>query len=286
MPAAQVVQANGVDLAVEAFGAAEDPAILLIMGSSGSMDWWDSELCELLAAGGRRVIRYDHRDTGESVSYPVGRPGYTGADLVEDAVGVLDALEVERARLMGISMGGALAQVAAIEHPDRVAGLILIATAPAAPGPEDPDLPTMSEEASARFAALAEPDWSDRAAVIEHIVDLERACAGRGPFDETRFRAYAEQAFDRATDIQAALTNHNAAEGSGRWRERLAEIAVPTLVIHGTADPVIPYGNGEALAREVPGARLLTLEGAGHDLPRSAWDVAVPAILELTGTAA
>jgi pimeloyl-ACP methyl ester carboxylesterase len=279
----EIVEANGVELCVESFGDSDAPAILLIMGSSASMDWWEDEFCERLAAGSRFVIRYDHRDTGRSVSYEPGAPRYTFDDLVADAAGLLDAFGLASAHLVAISMGGAIAQLVALDHPDRVASLTLISTGPASPGPDDPDLPTMSEETIARFAEAAEPEWSDRAAVIDHMVDLARLSAGRSrPFDEKTFRDLAGRVFDRTINIESTMTNHNALDGGDRWRERLADVRVPTLVIHGTDDPVVPYGNGVALANEIPGANLLTLEGTGHELPRADWDVVVPAILEHT----
>jgi len=273
----RLVEANGAEICVEAIGDPDDPAILLIGGSGASMDWWEDEFCERLAAGGRLVIRYDHRDTGRSVGYEPGAPGYTYDDLVADAVGVLDAIGVERAHVVGISMGGALAQVVALDHPDRVASLTLISTSPSGP---DVDLPGMPAEAMARFAALAEPDWSDRDAVVDHVVELARASAGTGrPFDEESFRPVAERVVGRTRNMRSSLTNHDILEGGGRWRDRLPGLEVPTLVIHGTEDPVLPYPHGEALSREIPGAELLTLEGTGHELPRATWDVAVPAIL-------
>jgi pimeloyl-ACP methyl ester carboxylesterase len=281
-PRDEIVQVNGVDLCVESFGDSDHPAILLIMGSSASMDWWEDEFCKRLAAGSRFVIRYDHRDTGRSVSYEPGAPQYTLRDLAEDAVGLLDTLAVARAHVVGMSMGGGIAQLVALDHADRVASLTLISTSPAGPGGDDPDLPAMSEETIAEFA-VEEPDWSDRAAVIEYMVHLERACAARsGSFNEAAFRDLAGRAFDRTVNIASHLTNHNAMEAGDRWRERLGDVRAPTLVIHGTEDPVLPYGHAVALAREIPGAELLALEGTGHELPRAVWDVVVPAILEHT----
>jgi pimeloyl-ACP methyl ester carboxylesterase len=275
--------ANGVDICVETFGDPSDPAILLIMGSSASMDWWDDEFCERLAAGSRLVIRYDNRDTGESVSYPPGEPGYTGDDLDEDAVGVLDALGLERAHLAGMSMGAAIAQIVALDHPDRADSLTLISTTSAVPRPGKPALPGMSAEASARFAAISEPDWSDRDAVIEYMVDLERACVGEIPFDEARFRTYAERAHDRTTNVRSMLTNHDLIHGTDSPTDRrLGDLRAPALVVHGTDDPMFPHEHGVALADEIPDAELLTLEGAGHDLPRATWDQVVPAILDHT----
>ena len=279
--APSIVHANGVELCVETFGAPADQAVLLVMGAAASMDWWEDDFCGRLAAGPRFVIRYDHRDTGQSVSYPPGAPGYTGDDLIADAIGVLDALGVERAHVVGLSMGGALAQLIALEHPGRVASLTLIATSPAGPG--EPDLPDMSAEGRAAFGQLTEPDWSDRAAVIDYATGLSRASAGRSrPFDEQGTRALWERVLDRTTNIESSMKNHYATEGGGRWRERLGAIDMPVLVVHGTEDPMFGLAHGEALAREIPGAELLVLEGSGHELARRDWDVAVPAILRVT----
>jgi pimeloyl-ACP methyl ester carboxylesterase len=280
----ELVHANGVYLCVETFGNPTDPALLLIMGSTASMDWWEQEFCERLAVSSRFVIRYDHRDTGRSVSYEPGAPLYTFHDLVSDAAGVLDALGLASAHLVGISMGGAIAQVVALDHPDRVASLTLISTGPAAPGPEDPDLPTMSEETRTKFAETAEPDWSSRAAVIDYLVRLARLSAGSRHFDEAEFQGLAGRVSDRTTNIASSITNHNLMDGGDRWRDRLGGMSAPTLVIHGTEDPVLPYGNALALAREIPGARLLTLEQTGHELPRAVWDLVVPAIVEHTSS--
>jgi pimeloyl-ACP methyl ester carboxylesterase len=128
-----MIDVNGVKLCVDTTGDAADPAILLIGGMGASMDWWEEEFCQRLAAGGRFVIRYDHRDTGRSVSYPAGKPGYTGADPAADVTGVLDALGRRSAHLAGISMGGALAQQVALAHPERVDSLVLFSTSPTVP---------------------------------------------------------------------------------------------------------------------------------------------------------
>jgi pimeloyl-ACP methyl ester carboxylesterase len=274
------VQVNGVDLCVETFGSPTDPAILLVMGAGASMDWWQDDFCARLAAGPRYVIRYDHRDTGGSTSYPPGEPGYTGDDLVADAAALLAVLGVRRAHVVGQSMGGALAQLLALDHPECVASLTLVATSPAGP---DPDLPPMSDEAQAAFAAIAEPDWSDRAAVIEYLTEQWRATASPSrPFDAEGTRALCARVVDRTTNMESSMKNSYAAEGSDRWRERLGGLDVPTLVVHGTEDPLFPLGHGVALAREIPGAELLTLEGGGHELARRDWDVVVPAILRIS----
>src|ERR1700704_5550517 len=169
----RILEVNGVGLCVDATGDAADPAILLIGGMGASMDWWEEEFCQRLAAGGRVVIRYDHRDTGRSVSYPAGAPGYTGADLAADAIGVLDALGRRSAHLAGVSMGGALAQQVALAHPDRVDSLVLFSTSPAVPS--GLKLPPMSEELRAWFAAdVPKPEGTERAAIIDYLTGYER----------------------------------------------------------------------------------------------------------------
>src|SRR5688500_11588340 len=129
-----MIEANGVELCTDPFGDPADPAILLVAGMGSSMLWWEEGFCRLLADGGRFVIRYDHRDTGRSVTYEPGRPGYTGADLVGDAVAVLDAYGLPVGHVVGVSMGGALAQLLALDFADRVASLVLISTTSAVPG--------------------------------------------------------------------------------------------------------------------------------------------------------
>ena len=281
----RIVQSNGVDLCIETFGDPTDPAILLIGGAAASMDWWEDDFCERLAAGGRFVIRYDHRDTGRSVSYEPGAPPYSQIDLVEDAVGILDALDIEQAHIVGVSMGGGIGQILALDHPDRVASLTQISTSPGGPGgPDNPDLPPMSDELSASFSEQGpEPDWSDRASAINAYVDGERLFAGTIPFDEAHVRDLAGRIVDRTVNIASSMTNHWMIDGGDSIRSRLREITAPTLVMHGTADPLFPYGHGEALAREIPGARLIPLEGVGHQYPpRAVWDVVIPAILAHT----
>jgi pimeloyl-ACP methyl ester carboxylesterase len=263
-----------VDNHIDAIGSPTDPAILLIQGMSGSLLWWEDDFCARLASAGRYVIRYDHRDTGRSVSYPPGRPGYTSADLVTDAVDVLDTLGVPRATVVGLSMGGAIAQFVALDHADRVRSLVLIATS--AGGDH---LPGMSPRLAHHYATLTPPDYTDRAAVIEYVVADFRALAGTLPFDEATIRAIAARDFDRTVSIESALTNHALADSGDPWRDRLGSITVPTVVLHGTEDPLLPYPHGEALAQQIPGARLIPLPGAGHEVPRAVWDVVIPAIL-------
>ena len=280
--AERMIEANGIQLCTEPFGDPADPAILLIMGIGGSMLWWEQGFCRMLADGGRFVIRYDHRDTGRSVTYEPGHPGYTGADLVTDAAGVLDAYGIAAAHVLGVSAGGAFAQLLALDLPDRVHSLVLISTSPATPG--DRDLPPPAE-AFGRFLTAAKVDWSDAESVIEYLVDYSRMLAGgQRPFDEAATRELVRRDIERAHNI-AATQNHDLLLDNERSREPLSSITAPTLVIHGNADPMFPLGHGQALADEIPGARLLTLQGAGHGIDRADWQPIVDAILEHTGSA-
>jgi pimeloyl-ACP methyl ester carboxylesterase len=269
---------SGAEVEYETFGEPGDPALLLIAGANSSMDGWDPDLCQRLAAGSRFVLRYDHRDTGGSTTWPAGRPGYTSQDLTGDAVALLDALGVERAHLVGVSMGGAIAQVLALDHPDRVASLILVATTS---GPDE-DLPPMRPELRKYFTEVQNPQWTDRAAVVEYLLGFQRALVP-GPIDEPAARTMFTRMVDRSSDPEASLNTHNHVENGEPWRTRLGHLRVPTLVIHGEQDPLFPPGHGEALAREIPGARLLLVPGMGHEAPpRSTWGTVVPAILSHT----
>jgi pimeloyl-ACP methyl ester carboxylesterase len=277
-----MIEANGVELCTEAFGKPEDPPILLIMGTGASMLWWEEGFCGMLADGGRFVIRYDHRDTGRSVTYEPGRPGYTGTDLVADAAGVLEAYELPAAHVVGVSAGGAFAQLLALDLPDRVLSLALISTSAAVPVHRE--LPSPTEDFG-RFVSTAQVDWSDAGSVIEYLVDYSRVLAGtERPFDEPAARDLLRREAKRARDL-AAAQNHDWIAGDGRPRKPLSAIATPTLVMHGTADPMFPIGHGETLAELIPGARLLRLEGAGHGVYRVDWETVAGAILEHTAQA-
>ncbi|MEU4744104.1 alpha/beta fold hydrolase [Actinosynnema sp. NPDC023658] len=277
----RILRVNDVDLCVETSGSPADPAVLLVAGATGSMLSWADGFCARLADGGRFVIRYDQRDTGRSVTYPPGEPGYGFGDLAADAVGVLDALAVSRANVVGLSMGGGIAQLVALDSADRVASLTLIATSPAEPG--TPGLPPPSPALQEHLAngGTPAPDWTDRDAVVEHLVAAERPYAGPRPVDVAAARELAGRVFDRARNI-ASSVNHFQAGGGEPWRDRLGTITAPTLVVHGDVDPLLPPGHAEALVREVPGARLLLLEDTGHELPPGVWDVVVPALLAHT----
>ncbi|MFE2142260.1 alpha/beta fold hydrolase [Streptomyces sp. NPDC059456] len=278
----RVIDAGGVRLCTESFGDRSQPPVLLVMGTGASMLWWEEGFCRMLAEGGRFVIRYDHRDTGRSVTYEAGRPGYTGADLVEDAVAVLDAHGIPAAHVVGVSAGGALAQLAALRHPGRVLSLVLVSTSPAVP--VDRELPPPTAEFM-DFMASARVDWSQSASVIDHLVDYLRVLAGgRRPFDEAAARDLVRRDVARADDF-AAVRNHDALADGGPSRTPLSAIAVPTLVIHGTADPMFPLGHGEALAEEIPAARLLPLHGAGHGVDRADWTTVAEAVLAHTAAA-
>ncbi|MCT9929867.1 alpha/beta fold hydrolase [Planotetraspora sp. A-T 1434] len=276
----QLVRANGVNLCVETFGSPRAPAILLISGAAASMDWWDAEFCRRLAAGGRFVIRYDHRDTGRSVGCPPGAPGYSGLDLAGDAVALIDLLAAGRAHVVGLSMGGGIGQYVAINHPGRVATLTLMSTSS---GPAD-DLPAMADRLKAAFAdPVPDPDWADPDAVVDYLVESQRPFAGPDSFDEADVRATARRVVERTVSLESSQKNHWLIDGGADIRPRLGEIAAPTLVIHGTEDPFFPPGHAHALKREIPGAELLLLDGIGHQPPpRPTWNHVVPAVLRHT----
>jgi pimeloyl-ACP methyl ester carboxylesterase len=276
----RIVHVNGVDLCVQEFGAPGDPRVLLIGGAAMSMDWWPDELCERLAGGGRRVVRYDLRDTGRSTASPAGRPTYTGQDLEDDAVALIGD---EPAHLVGISMGGGLAQSIALDHPDRVRTLTLLSTSPV--NREGADLPPPTPALRAHFAEQGPPpDWTDRDRAIDAMLAELRLYAGGYGVDEPRTRALVARVYHRTADFAASQTNHWILGADGEPERRpMRDIAAPTLVLHGTDDPLFPIAHGEALARAIPGATLVPLDKVGHEVPPpQAWDVVVDAILRHT----
>lgn len=275
----RMIHANGVELCTESFGDPTDPPVLLVMGIGASMLWWEDGFCRMLADGGRFVMRYDHRDTGRSVAYEPGRPGYTGGDLIADAAGVLDAYTIPAAHIVGVSAGGAFAQLLALDHPHRVLSLVLISTSPAVPG--DRQLPAPTDEFG-RYVSTAHVDWTDKSSVIDYLVGYSRMLAGgRRPFDETSVRGLVRRDIERARDFTAAQ-NHGVIVDDDRQHAPLSSITAPTMVVHGTADPMFPIEHGEALAREIPGAKLLRLDGAGHGLQRDDWHTITHTILDHT----
>ncbi|MGI5267944.1 alpha/beta fold hydrolase [Nonomuraea sp. CA-218870] len=278
----RMIKVNGVELCTESFGRPEHPAILLIHGAGHSLPAWEEDFVRRLVAGGRRVIRYDSRDAGLSTHYPAGAPPYGLRDLVADAAALIDAFGLVSAHVVGMSQGAAVGQLLALDHPGRVASLTLASATPGVPGLEQPDLPPMSAGLQALFAEKApEPDWSDRSGVIDYLVEAERpfAAASR-PFDEAGMRAMATRVAGRTKNPAAQVTNPFMIDAGEPWRDRLGRITAPTLVLHGTEDPMFPIEHGRALAREIPGARFAAMERTGHEVfPRAQWDVVVPAIL-------
>jgi pimeloyl-ACP methyl ester carboxylesterase len=274
-----MIEANDVELCAETFGDPADPPILLIMGIGASMLWWEDGFCRMLADAGRFLIRYDHRDTGRSLTHEPGRAEYNGDDLIADAAGVLDAFGIPAAHLVGVSAGGAFAQLLALDFPSRVVSLVLISSSPAVPVDRELPAPT---EAFARFVSSAQVDWSDSDSVIAYLVDYSRVLAGgRRPFDEEAVRELVRRDIARARNFAAVQNHDSIADGRGQ-RDPLSSIRAPTLVIHGTADPMFRVAHGEALAQEIREARLLPLDGAGHGVDRADWERISRAILEHT----
>jgi len=273
---------EGITLGVEHFGDAAAPLVLLVGGTT--MLSWPDALCETLVRGGRHVVRYDLRDSGASTTVDPEAPAYTLRDLAADAAALARGLDDRPAHLAGIGVGGMVAQVAALDHPDTFSALTLAGTRPVAPGPVDDDLPDHDKAAMKRRFELPKPDWFDRAAVAEW------AAAGAAVFgdDPGPARATAERIFDRTPGTAPSVQMANQLgmvfarlDCTPRWRERLPGLALRTLVVHGRRDRFFPVGNGEALAREIPGARLLVLEQAATAIPDAAADEVAAAMLAL-----
>ena len=273
---------GGVTLGVEHVGDRAAPLVLLVGGTT--LLSWPDALCGALARGGRHVVRYDLRDSGGSTTLDPEAPAYTLRDLAADAAALARGLDDRPAHLAGIGVGGMVAQVAALDHPDAFSALTLVGTRPVAPGPVDDDLPDHDPATMGRLFALPMPDWSDRAAVAE----LAAAGAVVLGDDPAAARVTAGRVFDRTPGTEPAVqlanqlgTVFSRLDCTPRWRERLAGLALPTLVMHGRRDPFFPVGNGEALAREIPGARLLVLDEVATAIPDLVADEVAAAMLAL-----
>jgi pimeloyl-ACP methyl ester carboxylesterase len=278
---------NGVTLAVEEFGEGDLPTIVLVAGGASSRDWWDDELCRLLAAGdasgGRRVIRYDFRDTGRSTTAAPGAATYRTSDLVDDLAELIEATHAAPAHVVGLSMGGGLAQELALARPELLASLTLCSTSPARVLEGIPDLPPPRPHVAEAFGSGdGGPDWVDPVAVGDHFVRVEGLLGGTIPVDEARVRRIAAAVVARSPS-PASADNHWLIDEGPTPSGELSSLDVPTLVLHGSHDPLFPLPHGEALAAVIPDARLVVIPGMGHQFPPpETWDLVVPEILRHT----
>jgi pimeloyl-ACP methyl ester carboxylesterase len=282
MSAMTSVRANGVELGIESFGRDDDPLVLLAGGTT--MLSWPDSVCERLAAGGRRVVRYDLRDSGASTTLDPEAPAYRLRDLAADAAALVHTLGATTAHLGGVGVGGMVAQVAALDHPHAFSALTLVSTRPVAPGPVDDDLPDHDAATMKAVVSRPMPDWTDRAAVAAFAADGAELLGN----DPEQARATAARIWDRTPSTEPSVQRANQfgmvfarLDFRPRWRERLGELTLPTLVVHGRADPFFPVGNGQALAAAIPDARLLVLDGMSTALQDTAADEVAAAMLDL-----
>lgn len=286
-------EANGIHIVYDTFGDSSSPALLLIAGNGAQLLFWEAEFCEALAGTGLFVIRFDNRDAGLSTSFDAagipdmmaiiqaamqGRPvesAYTLDDMADDAVGLLDALGIAKAHVCGASMGGMIAQVVAYRHPERVLSLTSIMS-----NTGNPQAPQGKPET---IAAAVAPAPEEREAYVAHMMQVWRSIWSPGfPFEEERARTFLETCFDRSFYPQGMARQNAAIIACGDRRPMLAAITAPTLVIHGADDPLIPLEAGREAAQVIPGARLLVIDGMGHDMPTGVWPEILAAVSELT----
>ncbi|MFU1793360.1 alpha/beta fold hydrolase [Paenibacillus azoreducens] len=271
------VKTRGVDICTESFGSPQNPAVLLIMGASVSMIWWEDDFCRRIADEGRFVIRYDNRDVGRSVTYTPGEPEYSFEDLADDAMGVLDGYGIEKAHIVGMSMGGMLTQILALRHRERVLSVTLISSSNFAPG-----LPLMEEKVEQFFAHSGDVDWSDVQAITAFSLGKWKILRGsERAFDERKVALLSEKEAKRSLN-PASMINHALVSGGETYLLRTHEIDVPALIIHGTEDPIIPYAHGVHLSEVIPNSKLVTLNGAGHELHTDDWDVMIQTLVDHT----
>ncbi len=291
---ASTIKANGIDICHEEFGEADDPPLLLIMGLGAQMIAWDDEFCQSLSGRGLRVIRFDNRDVGKSTWWdtpdldlavemtkamsgqPITAP-YLLSDMAADAAGLLDALDISAAHIVGASMGGMIAQTFAIEHPDRTLSLTSIMSTTG-----DPDVGQPKPE---MLAILLQPAPQSRDTAIEQAVNGARAISWPEHFDEERTRERAAKNYDRAFNPVGVGRQILAIQASGSRSAGLAELHVPTLVIHGRGDPLVQLSGGERTAAVIPDAELLVIDDMAHDLPQAHWSQIIERITTLASRA-
>jgi pimeloyl-ACP methyl ester carboxylesterase len=285
----QIAHANGIDLCYEIFGDADAEPMLLIMGLGTQMIHWDDDFCRQLAARGFRVIRFDNRDIGKSsrlsggkrltalellklrfLKIPVAAP-YTLRDMAEDVIGLMDALHITSAHVVGASMGGMIAQEIAISFPQRVRSLTSIMSTTG-----NPKVPPPTREATAML--LAPPPSTKEEYFARYAQTWKILRVGSFPEDEALDRARAERTFERGLNPAGAGRQLRAILASGSRKERLRSVKAPTLVIHGTVDPLVRPEGGKDTAASISGAKLLMIEGMGHALPIRMWPQIVDAI--------
>ena len=272
------LSANGITLSYRTSGERSEKALLLIMGLGGQLIAWDEELVAALVARGFFVVRFDNRDVGRSSWFDdagardvlgamtgQGRPPYLLADMAEDAAGLLEALELPAAHVLGVSMGGMIAQSLAIEHPELVLSLVSIMSTTG-----DPKVGAPHPKA---IAALLRPPASDRDSAMDQAVEVWKTIGSPGfPLHEDRVRAQAAAAYDRAFHPDGAGRQMVAILSSGDRTDGLRRLTCPTLVVHGDADPLVDPSGGRATAAAVPGAELMIVAGMGHHLPPELFD--------------
>ena len=269
----KIIRFNDVHICTESFGEINNPTILLIMGATASMIYWEEEFCKRLSNQGFHSIRYDNRDVGKSITYEYGHPEYTFEDLADDAIQVLDAYKVDKAHIVGMSMGGIITQIIALKHPSRVLTISLIMTSNF-----DSSLPKKDNKVTKALSELKIRNWQDKDEVVECFIKKSKVLIGsKHIFDEEKIRRLNEEEFDRAINLQS-MENHGFIKGWGSYLSRTNEINAPTLVIHGTEDTIIPYEHGIHLSEVIPNAVLVTLEGTGHELHHNDWDEIINAI--------
>ncbi|WP_176583717.1 alpha/beta hydrolase [Priestia megaterium] len=275
----EIIKIDNVEICTESFGNPKNPAVLLIMGAMSSLDWWDEDFCLRLAEHERFVIRYDHRDLGRSTTYPPGTSNYTITDMADDAIGVLDAYSIDKAHIVGMSLGGMIGQILALRYPDRIDSLTLIASSVF--GTEAEKLPPMDQRILDYHKKSASIDWSNQEETVLYLAGGWKILSGTKPYEEKRMYKLAEREAARAKQLPSRF-NHALLQGGGQYYDRLSEITIPTLIIHGTEDPALPYEHGLALAKAIGHANLIALDRTGHEVHSEDWEQIIKSIVRIS----
>ena len=272
----KIIKSKDIEICSESFGESTNPCILLIMGATASMIWWEEEFCVKLSEMGYFVIRYDNRDTGRSTCYEPGEINYSVPDLVDDAISVLDVYNIKKAHFVGMSLGGMISQLAEIIYPERVLTLTLISSSV---WDDRSDLPPIDEKVLNYHKSAGQLDWTNESDVVEYLARGWKVLTGsKYEFDLKRYLNLSGLEVKRAKSL-LSMFNHSYLGGGVEYYGKYKNINKPVLIFHGNEDPVLPLEHAKALHNDIKNSKLIELEGIGHELNSNEFDIYIDNIV-------
>ena len=271
----RIIKVDAIELCTESFGDSEHPAILLIAGATVSMLFWDASFCQKLADQGFFVIRYDNRDVGRSTCYDVGMTPYDLNDLTDDAMAILEGYQIQVAHVVGMSLGGIIAQIGVIKYPQKIKSLTLMSSIPW--GDSDPTIPEMDARILNFHRKAGDVDWENEEQVVSYLMEGAALVSGKKSWDKQRSERLIRAEFNRARNY-VSMFNHASIQGGEEYYNRIDEFVHPTLIIHGTEDLICHFKHALILNEKINQSKLIRLEGTGHELHNEDWDIIINGI--------